>query len=146
MKMKKNTNFSLIKSKKPLPSISKSRETPEKQSSELINLESKHDFFEIFAIKSKQCFYVTIPQTLLFEESEKTFISNYFNGKTSIIRSRPLESARIYGKILKEKDKNQIKPSAKKFRENFFLALKRFASVNSFVFFIFFFKIFFIFF
>ena len=112
---------------------------PHRASQPLVPLESPFDFLDLFTIKSKSCFLVLMPETLILEEtdSHKYILSNsMLNGKTLVLLSRPVESVKGFFRKLKEKTLNQIKrkPVKKlKFAERVYKALKRLTQVKSFI-------------
>ena len=132
--MRKNNLFSESIPKKSLPNILPGSEENKEKKTVLIPLESNHDFLEIFTIKSKQCFYVNIPDALLIDEGslQKTILSNHVISKTLTIVSKPVETSRTFLKILKNKSQKSLYNKEKplmKFQQRILQALKRFISV-----------------
>ena len=134
--MKKLNPFDGRRQKKSLPSIFKSTNENDKKEEISLKLESTQDFLEIFTNRTKQCFYVKIPEILIYADngSQKILLSNTQIGKILSIRMKSVDSSKNYLKSLRDKSivalYNQIKPKILKFHERMFYALKAFTHVK----------------
>lgn len=128
------------KPKKPFPSLTPC--LPSARHS--VPLISSHDFLDFFASKAKQCFFVRIPDTLIFSssdgDSKRFLLENALgkSGKALLIRPRGIENPRVLMKLFRDRQHREELlpnpvPRAKRtrFAERLFKALKRFTYVPS---------------
>lgn len=124
-------------SKKSLPFIHQDRENEKKRKNEqnYIPLQSEHDFFEIFMMKTKHCINLKIPCLLYFEEnSQKILLGNQIEKSNFIVKPKKIETVGFFLKLIKNKNKFDLEKKAKnvhlKFAEKIYEGLKKFSEVK----------------